>query len=77
MRELEQYVDELNWFRVQLMRERPLDLVQDRQRIFDRLECDLSPENLTCDGEMPRDQVRRRYEFLTKAQQQLVDLVDG
>jgi hypothetical protein len=77
MTELEQYVNELNWYRVQLMRERPLDPVQDWQRIFDRLDCDLSPENLTCDGELPRDQVRQRYEFLTRAQQQLVDLVDG
>jgi hypothetical protein len=28
---------------------------------FDALSCDLSPENLTCDGELSRRQVDMRY----------------
>jgi hypothetical protein len=34
----------------------------------------LSPENLTCDGELPRDEVNRRYKELTTAAKQLKQL---
>lgn len=43
----------------------------DRQRIADMLDADLSPENLTCDGELPRAEVQKRYNFLTKAAKEL------
>jgi len=29
-----------------------------------RIECQLSPENLTCDGELPRTEVKRRAKRL-------------
>jgi len=32
--------------------------------IFERLECDLSPENLYCDGELSRRQAASRHTFL-------------
>ena len=38
-----------------------------RQRIADMLDSDLSPENLTCDGELTRAQVAARYKILSKA----------
>lgn len=42
-----------------------------RQRVADRLDCALSPENLSCDGELSRAEVNRRYQFLTKCARQL------
>jgi hypothetical protein len=44
---------------------------KDRQRIAESIDSDLSPENLTCDGELPRSQVQARYKFLTRAAQEL------
>jgi len=34
----------------------------------------LSPENLTCDGELPRSQVQARYRQLTAAARELKQL---
>ena len=45
-----------------------------RQKVADMLDSDLSPENLTCDGERPRAQVAARYKMLTKAARELVAL---
>jgi hypothetical protein len=42
-----------------------------RQRIASALDADLSPENLTCDGELPRSQVQARYKALRDAAVQL------
>lgn len=36
------------------------------------IECQLSPENLTCDGELPRAEVQRRYRALVRAQGALI-----
>ncbi len=45
-----------------------------RQRVASMIDSDLSPENLTCDGEMPRSQVQARYRALTAAAKELVKL---
>lgn len=37
------------------------------QRLYDMLDCDLSPENLTCDGELSRAQVMKRARVLQGA----------
>ena len=69
---LEQYVDGINrWGK--LFGNAPLSLLnaKDRQRIADRIDSDLSPENLTCDGELPRSQVQARYKMLTRCAQEL------
>jgi hypothetical protein len=42
-----------------------------RQRVADMIDAALSPENLTCDGELPRAEVNRRYKELTTAAKQL------
>ena len=42
-----------------------------RQRIADMIDSALSPENLTCDGELPRSEVNRRYKELMTAARQL------
>jgi hypothetical protein len=45
-----------------------------RQRVADMIDAALSPENLTCDGELPRDEVNRRYRELMTAARQLKKL---
>ena len=69
---IERYVaDKNNWN--SLFGKNRLSLLnkQDRQRIADMLDADLSQENLTCDGELPRAEVQKRYNFLTKAAKEL------
>jgi hypothetical protein len=51
-----------------------LDNATDRQKIADSIDSDLSPENLTCDGELPRSLVQSRYNELTKAARELQKL---
>ena len=41
------------------------------QRWYDRIDCDLSPENLTCDGELSRAQVDTKYKELMAAKKYL------
>jgi len=45
-----------------------------RQRLADMIDSALSPENLTCDGELPRAEVNRRYKELMTAAKQLKKL---
>jgi hypothetical protein len=45
-----------------------------RQRVADMIDSALSPENLTCDGELPRAEVNRRYRELMAAAKQLKKL---
>ena len=45
-----------------------------RQRVADMIDAALSPENLTCDGELPRAEVNRRYKELMTAAKQLKQL---
>jgi hypothetical protein len=69
---IEQYVERKNSF-AKLFGTRPLSLLnaEDRQKIADSIDAELSPENLTCDGELSRSQVQQRYNFLTRAAQEL------
>lgn len=52
---------------------KPLSLLnaKDRQKIADIIDSRLSPENLSCDGELSRTEVNRRYRELTRAAQEL------
>ena len=69
---IEQYVERKNSF-AKLFGTKPLSLLnaKDRQAIADSIDAELSPENLTCDGELSRSQVQARYQFLTRAAQEL------
>ena len=72
MKTLEKYVKQRNQIRA-LFRQRPLDLsnAQDRQQLADDIDCSLSPENLTCDGELSRSQVQTKYRMLTRCAREL------
>ena len=75
MRELTQFVEQENRW-AGLFGHGPLSLAidTDRQKIADSIDAKLSPENLTCDGELSRAEVHRRYKFLTRAASQLKKL---
>ena len=69
---LEQYVEQKNdWGK--FFGQKPLSLLnaEDRQRIANAIDSDLSPENLTCDGELSRSAVQAKYRQLTRAAQEL------
>ena len=75
MKELNAYVEQKNsWGKI--FGDKPLDLnnAQDRQKIANSIDADLSPENLTCDGELSRSQVQAKYTRLTRAAEQLLKL---
>ena len=51
-----------------------LQNARDRQTIANMINSELSPENLSCDGELSRSQVNARYRRLTSVAKQLVKL---
>jgi hypothetical protein len=75
MRALNAYITQQNaWSKI--WGEKPLSLgtPADRKRIAQKIDCALSPENLSCDGELPRAEVNRRYRELTGAARDLIKL---
>ena len=75
MSALTQYVDRKNSFsKIFGNKELSLQNASDRKRIAESIDSDLSPENLTCDGELPRSQVQARYKSLTAAAKELIKL---
>lgn len=68
MSALTAYLDRKNSFATLFGgKELSLQNATDRQKIADSIDSDLSPENLTCDGELPRSLVQKRYKELTTA----------
>ena len=45
-----------------------------RQRVADMIDSALSPENLTCDGELPRSKIQAKHRALARAAQDLQKL---
>ena len=72
---LEQYVEQRNKFNAIFGKE-PLSLLkaEDRQRIADMIDGALSPENLTCDGELPRSVVQLKMRNLTRCAEELLSI---
>ena len=72
---LEHYVEQKNRFR-KLFGEPSLSLfdADDRQIIADLIDGDLSPENLSCDGELPANVVRQKHVFLCRCAQELMSI---
>jgi len=75
MQALNDYVAQKNYWN-SLFNSAPLDLsnAQDRKTIAQSIDTELSPENLSCDGELPASQVRARYKQLNTVAKQLVKL---
>jgi hypothetical protein len=72
---LTKFVDHKNAF-ASLFKQPQLSIqnAQDRQRIAEMLDGALSPENLTCDGELSRAEINRRYRELSGAAKELTAL---
>jgi hypothetical protein len=75
MKALAKFVEQRNSFN-KMFGIKPLLLTEatDRQRIAEIVDSALSPENLTCDGELSAGQVRSRYRELTTVAKELKQL---
>jgi hypothetical protein len=72
---LEQYVAQKNaWGKIFGNRELSLLNANDRQTIANSIDSDLSPENLTCDGELSRTQVTQKLRYLTRCAEELLTI---
>lgn len=74
---LEAFVEQENkWAAMFNKNYKPLSLLNaaDRQKIADKIDAALSPENLSCDGELPRAEVNRRFRHLTRCAQELLSI---
>ncbi len=75
MKALAQFVKQRNAFNKMFgNKELTLTDAADRQKIADIIDSALSPENLTCDGELSASQVRARYKELTTVARELQEL---
>ena len=72
---LEQYVDRKNVF-AKMFGKPGLSLVnaKDRQKIADSLDSDMSPENLTCDGEVRGTALMAKSKFLFRCRAELLSI---
>jgi len=72
---LEQYVENKNKWRA-VFNQKPLSLLNgaDRQAIADGIDSEMSPENLTCDGELPASVVRAKMRNLTRCAEELLSI---
>ena len=72
---LEQYVENKNKWRA-IFKDRPLSLLnaKDRQAIANSIDSEMSPENLTCDGELPRSVVQLKMRNLTRCAEELLSI---
>ena len=72
MKALQAYIDQKNKWNAMFKGEQfELESASGRQRVAQSLDADLSPENLTCDGELSRAEVARRHKMLTACALQL------
>ena len=75
MKALQAFIDQKNrWNAIFNGEQYEITTAKGRQRIADMIDSSLSPENLTCDGELPRAEVNRRYKELSTAAKQLKKL---
>ena len=75
MKYLNQYIERQNgWNRIIGGKELTLDTAEGRQEVADCIDCELSPENLHCDGEISGAEARRKYKFLTAVADELLKL---
>ena len=72
---LEQYVENKNKWRA-IFNQPALSLLnaKDRQAIADGIDSEMSPENLTCDGELPRSVVQMKVRNLSRCAEELLSI---
>ena len=75
MKALQNYVKQANdWNAIFNRGQYDLGNESDRQALARRIDNELSPENLTMDGELSRSEVNRRYNNLVRVAEQLQKL---
>lgn len=75
MKALNAYIDQKNRLNAIFKGEQfETKTAKGRQSIADSIDADLSPENLSCDGELPRNQVQAKLRQLTQAAKELKQL---
>ena len=75
MRELIEFVEQENqWSAIFGYAPLSLDIDTDRQKIADKIDARLSPENLTCDGELSPMAVRDRQAYLFRVAEELISI---
>lgn len=75
MKALNAYIDQKNrWNAMFKGTQYEVATAEGRKRLAQSIDSELSPENLTCDGELPRSQVQTRYRQLTGAAKDLIKL---
>ena len=82
MKALQAYIDRQNKYMALFKGQRTEALYEiqtaaGRKRVAEMIDCALSPENLSCDGELSRTETNRRYRELTAAATDLVRLDSG
>ena len=72
---LESYVESKNrWQAIFKGRQYSLLSAVDRQAIANMIDADMSPENLTCDGELTAGQVRDRVRYYSRCAEELLSI---
>ena len=77
MKALQAYIDQQNKWNSLFSGNKvvyEVDTAKGREFVARNIDSALSPENLSCDGELPRAEVNRRYRALTAAARELIKL---
>jgi len=76
MKALQAYIDRQNKWNSMFGNHTPYEIATaaGRKRVAEVIDCALSPENLSCDGELSRSQVQARYRELNAAATALIKL---
>tara|TARA_B100000795_G_scaffold269196_1_gene257910 strand:+ start:1429 stop:1686 length:258 start_codon:yes stop_codon:yes gene_type:complete len=78
MKALEQYVESTNrWNAMFKKAPMSLDSAVDRKELAQYIDSALSPENLSCDGELSHTAARKKYMNLSRVAKQLMQLDDS
>jgi len=69
MKNLQQFLDRENsWAKLFSFGDtHEIDTAEGRQKVADSIDSQLSPENLTCDGELSVREINSKYKYLTAA----------
>ena len=72
MKALQKFIDDKNhWNKFFNGEQYEIKTAKGRQRVADMIDAALSPEHLTCDGELSRAEINRRWKELDTAAKQL------
>ena len=68
MKNLKAYIEQKNTWQILFSGTKPLtlDTAAGRKAIAEQIDCDLSPENLHCDGEITARQAQAKYKMYSR-----------